>query len=250
MTRQPLVLMGSLVTWTGRVWPFLRMSWMFGSGAAGRDLALPGLRRCWDALGGGGAAVAAPRRRRSRPRQPPFRSPGASSAGGLGQRSDAVGGLGLRRLAPRLLVDRILVLVRLEQVGGVEERALLLTDVDEGGLDTGQHRLDPAEVDVTDRAPVVGAVDQQLDQTVVFQDGHAGFPLAPVDQDLALQVMTSAAAGASTTRSAAGRRSTLGMKRLASRRTRRLGACPIRNTREPARPARQYLRQLYVAIGA
>jgi hypothetical protein len=41
---------------------------------------------------------------------------------------------------------------------------------------------------------VVGPVHEQLYQTVVFQDGHAGFPLAPVDQDLALQVMPSAAA--------------------------------------------------------
>ena len=40
---------------------------------------------------------------------------------------------------------------------------------------------------------VVGAVDEQLDQTVVLQDGHAGFPLAPVDQDLALQVCLSPA---------------------------------------------------------
>ena len=51
----------------------------------------------------------------------------------------------------------------------------------------GQHRLDPAEVDVADGAAMVGTVDQQLDQAVVLEDGHAGLPLAPVDQDLALQ---------------------------------------------------------------
>ena len=76
----------------------------------------------------------------------------------------------------------------------MEERALLLTDVDERCLDARQHGLDPTQIDVADRAPVVRPVDEQLDQTVVFQDGHAGFPLAPVDQDLALQVMPSAAA--------------------------------------------------------
>ena len=71
----------------------------------------------------------------------------------------------------------------------MEERALLLADVDERRLNPGQHRLDAAEVDVPDRAPMVRPVDQQLDQAVVFQDSHAGFPLAPVDQDLALQVI-------------------------------------------------------------
>ena len=42
--------------------------------------------------------------------------------------------------------------------------------------------------------PVVGTIHQQLYQAVVFQDRHAGFPLASVDQDLALQMMPSAAA--------------------------------------------------------
>ena len=42
---------------------------------------------------------------------------------------------------------------------------------------------------------MVGAVDEKLDEAVVFQDRHAGFPLASVDQDLALQVMTSATVG-------------------------------------------------------
>ena len=63
----------------------------------------------------------------------------------------------------------------------------LLTDVDEGGLDPRKNRLYPAKVDVTDRAAMVWAVHQQLYQSIVFQDRHPGFPLAPVDQDLALQ---------------------------------------------------------------
>ena len=71
----------------------------------------------------------------------------------------------------------------------MQEGALFLPDVDERGLDAGQDRLDPAEVDVTDGAPMVGAVHQQLDQPIVFQDGHAGLPLAPIDQDLALQAV-------------------------------------------------------------
>ncbi len=69
----------------------------------------------------------------------------------------------------------------------MEKRALLLTDVDECGLNSGEDGLDSAEVDVTDGAAVVGTIDQQLYETVVFQDRHAGFPLASIDQDLALQ---------------------------------------------------------------
>jgi hypothetical protein len=34
---------------------------------------------------------------------------------------------------------------------------------------------------------VVGAIDQQLYQSVIFEDSHAGFPLTPIDQDLAFQ---------------------------------------------------------------
>jgi hypothetical protein len=70
----------------------------------------------------------------------------------------------------------------------VEECALLLTDVDEGGLDSREHSLDPPQVDVAHRAPVVGTVHQQFDQPIVFQDSNAGFPLASVDQDFTLQM--------------------------------------------------------------
>ena len=71
----------------------------------------------------------------------------------------------------------------------MEEGALLLADVDERRLDSGQHRLDPTQVDVADGAAMVRPVHQELDQTIVFEDGHAGFPLAPVDQDLAFQML-------------------------------------------------------------
>ena len=161
-----------------------------GQRAAGRDLALPGLRRRSVALP---PPLPLPRRRRSAPaRHSVRRSPAASSTvrpadrGGLGSASALV-------LLAVLLFVRLLVLVRLQQVGGVEEGALLLPDVHEGGLDAREHRLDPAEIDVADRAAMVGAVDQQLDQPVVFQDGHAGLPLAPVDQDLALQACPTSA---------------------------------------------------------
>jgi hypothetical protein len=34
---------------------------------------------------------------------------------------------------------------------------------------------------------MVGTIYQQLYQPIVFQDGHAGFALAPIDQDFTLQ---------------------------------------------------------------
>ena len=83
--------------------------------------------------------------------------------------------------------DRVFVFIRFEEVRGVKEGALFLTDVDKSRLDAREHRLDPTEIDVADRAPMIRTIHEQLHQTVVFQDGHAGFPLAPVDQDLTLQ---------------------------------------------------------------
>ena len=136
----------------------------------GRSLARR--RRCRARGGGGPGRASWPSARRWL--SPAGRSPGSADGVRLG--------LGLLGVLLRLLV-----LVGLEQVGGVEERALLLADVDERGLDAGQHRFDPAEVDVADGAAMVGAIDEELDQPIVFEDGHAGFPLAPVDQDLALQ---------------------------------------------------------------
>jgi hypothetical protein len=70
----------------------------------------------------------------------------------------------------------------------VKESALLLTHIDKRRLNARKHRLDAPQVDVTDGAAVVWPVHQQFHQSIVFQDGHAGFPLASIDQDLALQV--------------------------------------------------------------
>ena len=110
------------------------------------------------------ASVAAPRprprRRRSRPAErhpllrPALLGYGRASRGG-------VRGIGLVGLVGLLL--GLVVLVRLQQVRGVEEGALLLADVDEGRLDTGQHRLDPTQVDIADGAAMVRPVHQELD---------------------------------------------------------------------------------------
>ena len=221
---------------------------MFGQRAAGGDLALADLaavdrplarwrrRRC-----------RRPRRRRSRLRQPALRSAGASSAtGGLDRARSASPS---RRLLLGLLV-RLLVLVRLQQVGRVEEGALLLTDVDERRLDAGENRFDSAEVDVADRAPMVGAVDQQLDQTVVFEDGHAGFPLAPVDQDLALQIRTSAAAERRPGASANRPPQHIGNRDPISAATRRPGGVPDEEHTRAREAARQRSAPIICSAGA
>ena len=184
MTRQPLEPIGSLVTWTGRLWPFFRMSWNVGERAAGRDLALATF----------GGRVSRWRRHRYRAAAAAIpAAPAAFALGGsrLGRFSAPASSGGSDRrffFGGVFLFLRLLILVRLEEIGGVKKGALLQTDVDKGGLDAGKDRLHPAQVDVADGAAVVGTVHQQLHQSVVFQDGHAGLPLAPVDQDLALQV--------------------------------------------------------------
>jgi hypothetical protein len=59
----------------------------------------------------------------------------------------------------RLLVLRLLVLIRLEEVGGMKESALFLSDIDESGLNAGKDSLHSAEVDVTYGAAVIGTVN-------------------------------------------------------------------------------------------
>ena len=54
----------------------------------------------------------------------------------------------------------LVVLVGFEQVGGVQERALFLADVHEGGLYSGEDGFDPSEVDVADSAAMIGTIDQ------------------------------------------------------------------------------------------
>jgi hypothetical protein len=94
--------------------------------------------------------------------------------------------LGFLKCLIALLPSRLLVLLGLEEVGRVEKGALFQPYVNECGLDARKDCLDPAEIDVADDAAVIRPVDEQLDQTVVLEDGHAGFPLAPVDKNLAL----------------------------------------------------------------
>jgi hypothetical protein len=85
----------------------------------------------------------------------------------------------------RLLV-RVVLIVGLEEIRGVEERALLESDIDERGLDAGKDRFYASKIDVPDHATMVRAIDQQLNEPVVLQNGHPRLARGAVDQDLAL----------------------------------------------------------------
>ena len=82
---------------------------------------------------------------------------------------------------------RPVVLVGLDEVGGVQEGAFLGADVDEGGLDPWQHGVDLPEVDVADHAAGVRAIDQQFNERVVLDDGDPRLARRAIDQDFAFQ---------------------------------------------------------------
>jgi hypothetical protein len=62
-----------------------------------------------------------------------------------------------------VFVGILLVLVGLEEIGGVQESAFFQAYVNEGRLDAGQNCFNPTLVNVSNGAPVVGPVHQQFD---------------------------------------------------------------------------------------
>ena len=104
--------------------------------------------------------------------------PGLAPGFGLG---------GFLRLVRRAVLLVQLVLLRLHQVGRVEEGALVGPYVDEGRLDPRQDGFDLAEVDVAHRAAGIGTIHQQLNKGVVLQNRHAGLPRAAIDQNFPFQ---------------------------------------------------------------
>ena len=70
-----------------------------------------------------------------------------------------------------------------DEIRGVEKGALLRTDVDEGCLDSGEHRVDPAKVNVTDHASVVWTIDEKLDELPVLQNRDPRFTRSRVYED-------------------------------------------------------------------
>ena len=93
-----------------------------------------------------------------------------------------------RRLSSLVVVIVVVVVVvrprrRVDEIGRVEERALLGADVDERGLNAGKDCFDLAEVDVADHAAGVGAVDEELDELVVLEDGDPRLARGRIDQN-------------------------------------------------------------------
>jgi len=62
-----------------------------------------------------------------------------------------------------VFVGILLVLVGLEEIGGVQEGAFLQAYINERRLDAGQDCFNPSLVDVANGPPVVGPVYQQFD---------------------------------------------------------------------------------------
>ena len=63
----------------------------------------------------------------------------------------------------------------------MEESILGMPHVHESGIQTGQHLLDPAEVDVPDRIVLLAIVLMEFDQLAVLQHGNAQPGLGLVD---------------------------------------------------------------------
>src|SRR6185436_3264848 len=81
-------------------------------------------------------------------------------------------------LEPVELLDRV------DDLGDVQERVALETDINEGGLHAGQHLRDPALVDIADNAPLTLAFDEDLDDLILFEDRDTRVVIARGDDHL------------------------------------------------------------------
>ena len=84
-------------------------------------------------------------------------------------------------LVVRLVIGVAVLILGKHEVGGMEERTFFGADVDERGLDAGEHCFDASEVDVADHAAGLGAVDQKFNELVVLDDGDPRFARVRVD---------------------------------------------------------------------
>jgi hypothetical protein len=97
-------------------------------------------------------------------------------AGAVGGAGHLVLGQLVALLAGLVVVEEegLEVLGRAAHVGHVEEAVALESEIDERRLHAGKHLGDAALVDVADDAAVVFALDEDLREEVVLEDGHAG----------------------------------------------------------------------------
>ena len=166
VSRAPLVPSGSLTTWTRTSWPSFSRSSILASGRS-RSSRLAAV-----------AAAAFDRRRRGgghrrgrrldgrgvRIADAVFRALGAGSHRGRNR----------RRLVLVVLLARfeaVELLDGVDDLRDVEEGVPFETDVNEGGLHPGEDLGDPPLVDIADNAARSLALDEDLDDLVVFEDG-------------------------------------------------------------------------------
>ena len=79
----------------------------------------------------------------------------------------------LRLSPPRPVLGGIVVV--LDHIRHVQEARLLDSDVDEGRLNAGKHRIDPSQEHVADQPSLIGAVQHEFHKPVVFQERHSRF---------------------------------------------------------------------------
>ena len=193
VTRGPLVEMGSLETCTMMDWPrFFRTSCICGGSRALAPAApaapfpRPPLHRAWA-------------RRRALLVAAAFAPPGVALArllhGADGfHRARRVGararlGCGYVLLG-RLVLGIVVVALVIDEVGVVQEGALVGANVDECRLQARQHRLDLSPVDVADHPPCFRTLDLQLNELVVLENRNAHFALGCADQDFSFHRIT------------------------------------------------------------
>ena len=102
-------------------------------------------------------------------------------------------GLDLARTAPTApavacVPVRPLLLVFVDrEIGGVEKTSLIGADVDEGGLNAREDGVDFTEVDVPDQSHLIGAVEHELDEAVLFEQRYPRLMAGSRNQNFTLQ---------------------------------------------------------------
>jgi hypothetical protein len=71
--------------------------------------------------------------------------------------------------------DLVVLLVFIKEIRDVQEGVALEADIHKGGLHAGQDTRDASLVDAAGQRILVGPLEVDFDQLVVFQDGHFGF---------------------------------------------------------------------------